>query len=66
MITKLRSYQTNKLVMAKQPDKVVVEKQRKMAAAIDLAIPSDSYIREEEHEKLEKCQPEGHMKFVGL
>lgn len=32
-ITKLRSYGTNKLVMAKQPDKVVVKKQRKMAAA---------------------------------
>lgn len=25
-----------------------------------------SYIRQKEHEKLEKCQPKGHMKFVGL
>ena len=48
--------QTDKLVMANQPDIVVVDKHRKRAAVIDVAIPSDSNIRKKEHEKLEKYQ----------
>ncbi|TWW57282.1 hypothetical protein D4764_07G0000010 [Takifugu flavidus] len=40
--------QTDKLVVANQPDIVVV--------VIDVAIPSDSNIRKKEHEKLEKYQ----------
>lgn len=38
--------------MASQPD-IVVEKQRKTAIVIEVAIPSD---RKKDHEKLEKYQ----------
>ena len=48
--------QTDKLVMANQPDIVLIDKQQKKAVVIDVAIPSDSNIRKKEHEKLEKYQ----------
>lgn len=51
--------------MGNQPGIVVVDKQRKTAVVIDVAIPNDGSIRKTEHEKLEKCQwlreePEKH------
>ncbi|TWW62748.1 hypothetical protein D4764_04G0013950 [Takifugu flavidus] len=48
--------QTDKMVVANQPDRVVVDKHRKTVVVIDVAIPSDSNIRKKEHEKLEKYQ----------
>ncbi|KAI3362535.1 hypothetical protein L3Q82_012837, partial [Scortum barcoo] len=39
-----------------QPDIMVVDKKQKRAIVIDVAIPSDSHIKEKEHEKLEKYQ----------
>ncbi|TWW77705.1 hypothetical protein D4764_12G0010950 [Takifugu flavidus] len=48
--------QTDKMVVANQPDIVVVDKHRKTVVVIDVAIPSDSNIRKKEHEKLEKYQ----------
>ncbi len=48
--------QTDKMVIANQPDIVVVDKQQKKAAVINVAIPSDSNIRKKEHEKLEKLE----------
>ena len=48
--------QTDKLVMANQPDIVLINKQQKKAVVIDVAIPSDSNIRKKEHEKLKKYQ----------
>ncbi|KAL3988692.1 Arf-GAP with Rho-GAP domain, ANK repeat and PH domain-containing protein 1 [Sarotherodon galilaeus] len=46
--------QTDKTAVANQPDIVVVDKQKKTAVVIDVAIPNDSNIRKKEHEKLEK------------
>lgn len=49
--------QTNKLVMANQPDIVMADKQagsRKTAVVIDVGIPKDSNIRNKEYEQLEK------------
>uniref|UniRef100_A0A669EZW7 Reverse transcriptase domain-containing protein n=1 Tax=Oreochromis niloticus TaxID=8128 RepID=A0A669EZW7_ORENI len=48
--------QTDKMVVANQPDIVVVDKQKKTAVVIDVAVPNDSNIRKKEHEKLEKYQ----------
>lgn len=42
--------------MANQPDIVLIDKQQKKAAVIDVAIPTDSNIKKKEHEKLEKYQ----------
>ncbi|KAL4006508.1 quercetin 2,3-dioxygenase [Sarotherodon galilaeus] len=44
------------MVVANQPDTVVLDKQRKTAIVVDVAIPSDSNIRKKEHEKLKKYQ----------
>lgn len=44
----------DKLVMAHQRAIVVVEKKSKTALVIDVAMPSDSNIRNKEHEKLEE------------
>lgn len=41
--------QTDKVVMASQPDQVVVDKKRK-EAVIDIAVQNDSSIRRNEHE----------------
>ncbi len=46
--------QTDKLVIASQPDIVFIDKQQKMAVVIDVAIPSDSNITKKEQEKHEK------------
>ncbi len=48
--------QTDKMVVANQPDIVVVDKQWKKAVVIDVAMLSDSNIRKKEHQKLEKYQ----------
>lgn len=39
-------------MMANQPNIAAVDKQRKKAVVIDVAIPNDSNIRKEEHKKL--------------
>ncbi|TWW80141.1 hypothetical protein D4764_10G0011710 [Takifugu flavidus] len=44
------------MVVANQPDVVVIDKHQKTVVLIDVAIPSDSNIRKKEHEKLEKYQ----------
>ena len=48
--------QTDRQVLANQPDVVVVDKDQKTAVVIDVAVPSDSNIRKKEYEKLEKYQ----------
>ncbi|TWW66946.1 hypothetical protein D4764_20G0009780 [Takifugu flavidus] len=48
--------QTDKMVVANQPDIVVVDKHQKRVVVIDVAIPSDSNFRKKEHERLEKDQ----------
>lgn len=42
--------------MANKPDIVVVDKERRMAVVIDVAIMSDSNTKKKEHKKLEKYQ----------
>ena len=49
--------QTDKQVRANQPDIVIVDKDKKEATIIDIAIPNDVNIREKEHEKIDKYQP---------
>ena len=48
--------QTDRRVLANQPDIVAVDKQRKEAVVMDVAVPSDSSIKKKEYEKLEKYQ----------
>ncbi|KAK7886240.1 hypothetical protein WMY93_025861 [Mugilogobius chulae] len=48
--------QTDRMVMANQPDIVVVDKEQRRPVVVDVAIPSDGNIRRKEHEKLEKYQ----------
>ncbi|XP_055368940.1 uncharacterized protein LOC129604854 [Betta splendens] len=48
--------QTDRMVMANQPDIVVVDKEQSKAVVVDVAIPSNGNIRKKEHEKLEKYQ----------
>ncbi|XP_078022977.1 uncharacterized protein LOC144462717 [Epinephelus lanceolatus] len=50
------SFQTDKQMLANQPDIVVVEKHQKKAVVVDVAIPADSNIRKKEHKKVEKYQ----------
>lgn len=45
---------TDKLVMANQPDTVVVDNRRKEAIMIDIAVPSDSNTRKKELKRFEK------------
>ncbi|CAK6950273.1 uncharacterized protein LOC127616771 [Scomber scombrus] len=47
---------TGKLVMANQPDILLMDKQQKKAVVIDVVIPSDNSIRKKEQEKLGKYQ----------
>ena len=47
--------QTERKVLANQPDIVVIDKQKTEAVVIDIAVPSDSNIKKE-YEKLEKYQ----------
>lgn len=44
----------DRLGLANQPDTVVVDEGRKTAVVIDVVVPTDSNIRKEEDEKLEK------------
>ena len=48
--------QTDRQLLASQPDIMVVDKDQKTAVMIDVALPSDSNIRKKECEKLEKYQ----------
>ncbi|XP_051911362.1 uncharacterized protein LOC127593748 [Hippocampus zosterae] len=48
--------QTDKMVMANQPDIVIIDKGQRKAVVVDVAVPSDGNIRKKEHEKLEKYQ----------
>ena len=48
--------QTDKLVMAIQPDIVVVKKHQRMVVVMDVVIPSKDNIKKKEHEKLMKYQ----------
>ncbi|XP_051924320.1 uncharacterized protein LOC127602290 [Hippocampus zosterae] len=48
--------QTDKMVMANQPDIVIIDKGKRKAVVVDVAVPSDGNIRKKEHEKLEKYQ----------
>ena len=49
--------QTDKHVLANQPDIVVVDKSDKRAIIIDIAVPNDCNIEKKEKEKVEKYQP---------
>lgn len=48
--------QTDKVLMANQPDIVVADKQRRKVVIIDVAIHGDSKIREKEDKELKKYQ----------
>ena len=50
------SFQTDKQLLANQPDIVVVDREQKRVVVIDVAIPADANIRKKEHEKIEKYQ----------
>ena len=57
--------QTDKIVVANQPDTVGVNKQEKKVVVVDVTIPSESNIRKKEHEKLKKKQrPIGEQESV--
>ena len=47
--------QTDRKVLANQPDIVIIDKQKKEAVVIEIAVSSDSNIKKE-YEKLEKYQ----------
>ncbi|KAF7645372.1 hypothetical protein LDENG_00205860, partial [Lucifuga dentata] len=50
-------FQTDKQLLANQPDMVVVvDKEQKRAIVTDVAVPADSNIRKKEHEKIQKYQ----------
>ncbi|KAF7642936.1 hypothetical protein LDENG_00248050 [Lucifuga dentata] len=49
-------FQTDKQLLANQPDMVVVDKEQKRAVVIDVTVPADSNIRKKEHQKMEKYQ----------
>ncbi|XP_060796653.1 spermatogenesis-associated protein 16-like [Neoarius graeffei] len=49
-------FQTDKQVLACQPDTVVVDKEQKSVIVKDVGIPVDNNIRQKEHEKIEKYQ----------
>ncbi|KAF7654704.1 hypothetical protein LDENG_00066000, partial [Lucifuga dentata] len=48
--------QTDKQLLANQPDMVVVDKEQKRAVVIDVAVPADSNIKKKGHKKIEKYQ----------
>ena len=48
--------QADKLVMANQPDTLVVDKHQRTAVVVNVAILTDSNIRKREHKKHEKCR----------
>lgn len=48
------SIQTDKQMLANQPDVVVEDKEQQGVVAIDVALPANANIRKMEHEKVEK------------
>ena len=48
--------QTDRKMLANQPDIVVIDKQQEEAVVTDVAVPSDSNTKKKEYEKLEKYQ----------
>ena len=52
--SKVTEIQTDEIVVANEPDIMVVEKRDKKAVEVDVAIPSDTNIRMKRHEKLKK------------
>uniref|UniRef100_A0A3P9HPM2 Gypsy retrotransposon integrase-like protein 1 n=1 Tax=Oryzias latipes TaxID=8090 RepID=A0A3P9HPM2_ORYLA len=48
--------QTDRMVMANQPDIVAVDKEQRKDVVVDVAVPSEGNIRKKEHENLEKYQ----------
>ena len=48
--------QTDKHVIANRPDIVIIDKEKKTAIIIDVAVPSDCNIMKKEHEKIDKYQ----------
>lgn len=48
--------QTTRQVLVNQPDIIVVDTDQKKAVAIDVVVPSNSNIKKEDYEKLEKYQ----------
>ena len=46
--------QTDRKVMANQPDIMVVDKEQRKAVVVDVAVPSDGNIRRKKHEKLDE------------
>lgn len=48
----------DKVVMANQPDILVLDKQKKIAIVIDVAIPSDGNIRKKESKKYQGLREE--------
>ena len=48
--------QTDKHVIANRPDIVIIDKEKKTAMIIDVAVPSDCNIKKKEHEKIDKYQ----------
>ena len=48
--------QTDKVIQARRPDLVVVDKSKKEVLIIDFAVPADKNVREKESEKITKYQ----------
>ena len=48
--------QTDRKLLANQPDIIIVDKQKKELVVIDITVPSDSNIKKKESEKLKKYQ----------
>jgi hypothetical protein len=49
--------QTDKHILANQPDIIVVDKEENQATIIDIAVPNDYNISSKERDKVEKYQP---------
>lgn len=50
--------QTIKLVMANQPDVVVVDKHPKKTVVINVSIPNDSHMQNKQHKKFDSAMAE--------
>ena len=48
--------QTDKVIQARRPDIVVVDKLKKQVSIIDIAVPADKNVAEKEKEKITKYQ----------
>ena len=49
--------QTDKMVQHNKPDTVIIDKVKKTAIIIDVAVPRDENIKDKEQEKIDKYQP---------